>query len=57
MRRIRAIGSMPGIAISGYGMDEDERRSREAGFAEHLVKPFSMPELIAAIRRVTSLRR
>jgi CheY-like chemotaxis protein len=28
------------------------RRSREAGFAEHLVKPVDIPQLIAAIRRV-----
>ena len=54
MRRIRAIGNMPGIAMSGYGMNEDRRRSREAGFAEHLVKPIDVPQLIAAIRRVTA---
>ncbi|MFL6579823.1 MAG: MASE1 domain-containing protein [Burkholderiales bacterium] len=27
------------IAVSGYGQDEDRRRSREAGFDYHLVKP------------------
>ncbi|HXF15469.1 MAG TPA: MASE1 domain-containing protein [Burkholderiales bacterium] len=27
------------IAVSGYGQDEDRRRSREAGFNYHLVKP------------------
>jgi signal transduction histidine kinase len=27
------------IAVSGYGQDEDRRRSAEAGFDEHLVKP------------------
>jgi PAS domain S-box-containing protein len=53
MRRIRAIRRMPGIAMSGYGMNEDRRRSREAGFSEHLVKPIDLPQLIAAIRRVT----
>ena len=53
MRRIRAIRSVPGIAMSGYGMNEDRRRSREAGFSEHLVKPIDVPQLIAAIRRVT----
>lgn len=56
MNRIRAVGNMPGIAISGYGMDEDGRRSREAGFAEYLVKPIDVPQLIAAIRRVTCSR-
>jgi len=27
------------IALTGWGQDEDRRRSREAGFAHHLVKP------------------
>lgn len=53
MRRIRAIRSVPGIAMSGYGMSEDRRRSQEAGFSEHLVKPIDIPQLIAALRRVT----
>ena len=56
MRRIRAIRSMPGIAMSGYGMNEDRRRSHEAGFSEHLVKPIDLEQLIAAIRRVTDNR-
>jgi len=40
------------IALSGYGMDDNIRRSREAGFAEHLVKPVNFPQLQAAIERV-----
>jgi CheY-like chemotaxis protein len=56
MRRIRTIRSMPGIAMSGYGMNEDRRRSHEAGFSEHLVKPIDLEQLIAAIRRVTDNR-
>jgi PAS domain S-box-containing protein len=47
---------IPGIALSGYGMDEDVRRSREAGFLEHLVKPVDFPGLEAAIRRVAALK-
>jgi PAS domain S-box-containing protein len=43
---------LPGIALSGWGMDEDVRRSREAGFAEHLVKPISVHKLEAAAVRV-----
>ena len=27
------------VALTGYGQDEDRRRSREAGFDHHLVKP------------------
>jgi two-component system CheB/CheR fusion protein len=40
--RLRA---MPGleyaviIAMTGYGQEEDRRRTRDAGFAHHLIKP------------------
>jgi len=34
-----------GIGVSGYGMDEDVRRSLEAGFAVHLTKPIAVPQL------------
>ena len=27
------------IAVTGYGSDEDRRRSQEAGFDAHLTKP------------------
>ncbi|MGB8167408.1 MAG: PAS domain-containing protein, partial [Chthoniobacteraceae bacterium] len=56
MRHIRAKRGVPGIAMSGYGMEEDVRRSREAGFVEHLVKPINGPQLIAAIQRATEGR-
>ena len=52
MRHVSSVYGMPGIAMSGYGMEEDMRRSREAGFSEHLVKPIDLRELLAAIRRV-----
>ena len=35
----RPAARSAGIALSGYGMDDDLRRSREAGFVEHLTKP------------------
>ncbi|WP_395735958.1 ATP-binding protein [Prosthecobacter sp.] len=54
MRHVSAQGGMRGIAMSGFGMDEDRRRSREAGFAEHLVKPIDLRELIAAIQRTAT---
>jgi PAS domain S-box-containing protein len=41
-----------GIALSGYGMDEDLRRSREAGFERHLTKPVNLEMLRDAIREV-----
>jgi CheY-like chemotaxis protein len=41
-KRLRSLSSIDRIslvAISGYGQDDDRRRSREAGFDDHLVKP------------------
>ena len=40
--------------MSRYGMNEDRRRSHEAGFSDHLVKPIDLPELIAAIRLMSN---
>jgi len=39
------------VALSGYGQEADRRRSEEAGFDQHLVKPIS-PEQVA---RLTAL--
>jgi CheY-like chemotaxis protein len=41
-----------GIAMSGYGMRADVEKSKAAGFAAHLIKPFGPAELDAAIRKV-----
>jgi CheY-like chemotaxis protein len=47
----RRIRQQPGgagvllIALTGWGQDEDRRRSREAGFDHHLVKPVEPAEL------------
>jgi CheY-like chemotaxis protein len=27
------------VALTGYGADEDKRRTSEAGFDEHVIKP------------------
>jgi CheY-like chemotaxis protein/two-component sensor histidine kinase len=42
------------IALSGYGTEEDRRKSLQAGFDTHLVKPLDpscLPELLAGGRR------
>ncbi|MDB6166127.1 MAG: hypothetical protein JWQ83_1267, partial [Lacunisphaera sp.] len=41
--------SLRGIAVSGYGMEDDLQRSRTAGFATHLVKPVSIAALEKAL--------
>jgi PAS domain S-box-containing protein len=54
MKRIRAAHAIRGIAMSGFGMDEDIRKSREAGFLDHLVKPVNVAQLHEIIRRVSA---
>jgi CheY-like chemotaxis protein len=51
MRRLRDRHGLTGIALTGYGMEEDLKRSREAGFLEHLVKPITFQRLEAAVER------
>ncbi len=54
MRRLCAARgeNLPGIALSGYGMEEDVARSHAAGFREHLTKPVDTQTLEDAIRRL-----
>ena len=55
MRRVVALrGPIPAIALTGYGMEEDIRRSREAGFTAHMTKPIDFTKLEAMIRQVAS---
>ncbi|MGN6368426.1 MAG: ATP-binding protein [Phycisphaerae bacterium] len=49
MKKLRDRHQLRGICLSGYGMDEDIARSREAGFLEHLTKPINFERLEAAI--------
>jgi signal transduction histidine kinase len=53
MRELQGRYGLKGIAISGYGMEGDLRRSKEAGFSEHLTKPVDFTALAAAITRLT----
>jgi len=54
MRGLRARHEIKGIAMSGYGMEEDIRKSLDAGFTEHLVKPVNLLSLEQAIRRIAA---
>ncbi len=49
LKRLRAKRNVPALALSGFGMDEDIERSRDAGFSDHLTKPVSIDRLQAAI--------
>jgi CheY-like chemotaxis protein len=54
MQQITSRYSMKGIAMSGYGLEEDVRKSREAGFSDHIVKPANVDQLEQAIRRIVN---
>ncbi|MCC2668555.1 MAG: Chemotaxis protein methyltransferase CheR [Armatimonadetes bacterium] len=45
LRADPALAGMRLIAVTGYGQDEDRRRTREAGFDAHLTKPVEIPAL------------
>lgn len=50
LRHVRAGGNvLPAIALTGYGQDEDIRRTREAGFRTHLTKPIDFDQLQRAV--------
>ena len=55
-RHLRANRAIPALAVSGFGMEDDIRASREAGFNEHLVKPVDLGKLQGAIERALSSR-
>jgi CheY-like chemotaxis protein len=44
------------IALTGWGQDEDRRRSQEAGFDGHLVKPVDHRRLLALLASLTEPR-
>jgi signal transduction histidine kinase len=50
LKALRAKGEVFGIALSGYGMEEDVRRSRDVGFSHHLVKPVDLNKLDSIIQ-------
>ena len=45
------------IAMTGYGQEEDEQRSREAGFNHHLVKPVNLDVLKRLLESLESSAR
>jgi Signal transduction histidine kinase len=45
MQALRAERPVLGIALTGFGMESDIRKSQEAGFKHHLVKPIDVNKL------------
>jgi PAS domain S-box-containing protein len=54
VREAKRRQSMQGIALSGFGMEEDVRRSMEAGFDYHLTKPVEFQELRTLLQKIAS---
>ena len=54
IRQLKDLRPVTGIALSGFGMEEDVRKSKEAGFYEHLTKPVNFQRLHALIREATA---
>jgi PAS domain S-box-containing protein len=49
MRHLRETYGLSGIAVSGYGMDEDVQKSLSVGFVGHITKPIDFEELRKAV--------
>lgn len=54
MRAAKQRQALPGIALSGFGMEEDVRRSKEAGFGHYLTKPVDFHNLEACLGGIAS---
>jgi len=52
MKALRQRHGLKGIALSGYGMEQDIVRSRDAGFVGHLTKPVTFRTLEKVIEGV-----
>jgi PAS domain S-box-containing protein len=50
MRTLASRYGLRGIALSGYGMEDDLQKSREAGFEQHVTKPVSLQTLQTALQ-------
>ncbi len=54
MQRLGGGLEFPGIALSGFGSEDDIQMSKAAGFSEHLTKPIDFLKLEETIYNVTS---
>jgi CheY-like chemotaxis protein/nitrogen-specific signal transduction histidine kinase len=57
IREIRQEHRIPAIALTGFGMDEDIAKCKEAGFDAHVSKPVNFQKLDLIIRQVADVDR
>ncbi|MGH7213972.1 MAG: hypothetical protein ACREIT_04335, partial [Tepidisphaeraceae bacterium] len=53
MNELQRLYSLKGIALSGFGMEDDVRKCMEAGFVAHLTKPIDVRVLEGMIQQTT----
>jgi len=56
MRELKRRSELCGIAFSGFGMEDDVRRSLEAGFTAHLTKPVDFKRLKDAMSQALTAK-
>jgi CheY-like chemotaxis protein len=54
MSSLHKTSTIRGIAVSGFGTEEDVARSLAAGFELHLAKPVGAQRLKAAINEIAA---
>ena len=54
MRELHARHGLRGIALTGFGQDDDLEKSREAGFLAHMTKPVDFRKLEELLQRVAA---
>jgi CheY-like chemotaxis protein len=52
MKDLRKQYGLRGIALTGYGMEDDIERGRDAGFVAHLTKPVDVQKLAAVLKQM-----
>ncbi|PPU94325.1 hybrid sensor histidine kinase/response regulator [Xanthomonas albilineans] len=52
VREIMCLGAaeLPAVAVTALARDDDRRRALQSGFQEHLAKPYSVAQLVSAVR-------
>jgi two-component system CheB/CheR fusion protein len=53
LRELPNMGSVPAVALTGFGRSADIERAHAEGFAEHLTKPINIDQLLLIVRRLT----
>jgi len=54
IRAAKERQALKGIALSGFGREDDRRNSRESGFDYHLTKPIEFQKLESVLREIAS---